>query len=888
MVARRSGDGAGGADGQRLRREVTPARAQESRALLREAAPIALWVAALAVALLLPFLLYGSFSAGLDRLDRRVVAAAGSELAPRIRQDRIPRELVTGARGLLERPDLGLNYLTLRNADGVILLSDGRFEGVGDALPAAQARQLRGWLYRLASDDRRIALRHDGEALGYMSYGIDLRRAAAGLPLWFWPALLIWLAALPVAVLSFAPARGTLSRLLTEWRGTRPASIDEPSEPQAAVYERAAPATTSTPAAARATGTGEDDWQRIADALGLGVIVCDSLGRVRTINGVAGSLLDRPADLLRGRLVDELADFTDDEGRVRASPLQRCLSGENGPVRDTLRIGEHRRLGMAAARLERSRIQALLWPAEPAPAAAPAADNAFAGGALWELSDEPAAITDVDGVIRAANPAWCERLVPGGDVPAGMPLARFVPEAGNLFPLSEPVVTGESAGADGGEPVTYRIAAIESGGMPTYLVTLRPGAAPSLAADDATGTGRDPLTGLPARDRLATALKRLWPADELAAALGLLVLDIVDFGRRNRSLGRDACDELLAAFARRLTAAVPAAEIVARLGGDEFAVLVRLTADAEDIDVTARRIADAFGEPVRSGDHELMMPVDVGYAVAPEDADSPAALLACAETALTAAQVAGEHSPRRYAPDMADFGVDVDRTTQALRRDLARRAVTLRLRPVWAGTGADAPVAAAWAEPVWDAPGDRQYAGPALFEHAESLDMAGEVAAWCLRALAETYADWRNIGLTPVPLAIPLSTGAAVSERLPEAWRAAQSRNRVPPEALVLVLPSDAAVPTDGPRRIYADDAADGQGLYLEVATLANDTATAAERVAAVRTRGLPVLAGPVTDAQARAAVDAAGVEYWFGDIDDAVAPRAFGRLIARRGAQPM
>lgn len=882
MVARRSGDGVGGADGQRLRRAVTSARVvQDPRARLREAAPIALWLVALAAALLLPFLLYRSFSAGLERLDRRIVTAAGSELAPVVEQDRIPRELVAAARGLLERPALGLNYLTLRNADGVILLSDGRFEDVGGALPAAQARQLRGWLYRIASDDRRIALRRGGSILGYLNYGVDLRAAAAGLSFWFWAALLLWLASLPVAVLAFAPARGMFSRLLAEWR--EPVSVETSPAPAEAA-ERAPP-----PPAARPATAGEDDWQRIADALGLGVVVCDSLGRVRTINGVAGRLLDRQADLLRGRAVDELADFTDDEGRVRASPLQRCLSGENGPVQDTLRIGERRRLGMAAARLERSRIQAVLWPADQAPAAAaPAADNAFAGGALWELSDEPAAVTDADGVIRAANPAWCERLVPGGEVPAGMPLARFVPEATNLFPPQEPVLTGESAGADGGEPMSYRIAAIRSGGIPTYLVTLRPAAARPSAADEPAGAGRDPLTGLYTRDRLAASLERSWPADELAAALGLLVLDIVDFGRRNRSLGRDACDELLAAFARRLAVAVPTAEMVARLGGDEFAVLVRLNADAEDIDVTARRIAEAFDEPVRSGDLELAMPVDVGYAVAPEDADAPAALLACAETALTAAQVAGEHMPRRYAPDMADFGVEADCAAQALRRDLARRAVTLRLRPVWAGTGADAPVAAAWAEPVWDASGDRQYAGAALFEYAESLDMAGEVAAWCLRALAETYADWRNIGLTPVPLALPLSAGAAASERLPEAWRAAQSRNRVPPEAVVLVLPPDASAPTGGPCRIRAGELADGQGLYLEATALAADTEAPAERVADARARDLPVLAGPVTDAQSRAAVDATGVEYWFGDADDAVAPRAFGRLIARRGAQPL
>lgn len=840
------------------------------RAFLRgeDARRMAAWSVAVLAALLLPFLFYAAFAAQLDRLDGLVRDASAAELAPRMRRHDIPRELAAEAASLLQREELGLNYLTLRDADGTILLSDGRFQDWGRSLSPSRARQLRAWLYHFSSDDRVRRLLAGGKTVGRMDYGLDLRRAAANLPLWFWPALLVWLAALAAAIVLFVPARAALARLRASSPDSAPAPAPAPADDS--VPEPGAVPPPVNPDAA--------EWRRIADALGLGVVVADESGRVWLVNEIAGRLIGRPAVLLQERSADELADFTDESGEERKSPLQRCLAGEAGPLRDTLDVNGNR-VNMIAARTGDGFVHALIRAAlgDRTDERAPTGET-FAGTALWVYGEEAAALVDGDGIIRDANPALCRLMEHGRDELIGAPLAWLAPDAGLALSVSGDIANGETDLGDGGMRAAYRLAAIESeGGAPLRLATLRP--------LDETLHEDDHLTGLPTRGRLMAVLRRMWPEDEIAAPCALLVMEIAGLVYHNRSLGRDVVDSLLAAFAQRLAATAAGAEIVARLGGAEFAVLLRVSEDTEDIEITARRIAEVCAEPVHSGELALAMPVNIGMAVAPEDADSPETLLERAETALSAVRTAGDHLPRRYAPDMVGVDAKTGHAARVLRRALARRELDLRLRPVWHGDS-DGAVAAALLEIAWEPDEERRYAGPDLFAHAETLDLEEELAGWCLRVAVETYADWRDIGLTPVPVLVPLSVGASEAPVLKQAWRAAENRYRVPSSAIILFPGDDSVrVAAAGPRVARGDDPATADILCLHAGIGAKYIRT---KLAAVAECGVPVIVGPMKKGGPSAALAKAGLEYWYTDADDALSPRVFGRLIARRGAEPL
>ncbi len=129
----------------------------------------------------------------------------------------------------------------------------------------------------------------------------------------------------------------------------------------------------------------------------------------------------------------------------------------------------------------------------------------------------------------------------------------------------------------------------------------------SIALNDAKAVDQmrhlayhDPLTGLPNRllffEHLVRAVAN---ANRSGSSTTVLYLDLDRFKLVNDSLGHNVGDHLLEAVARRLRAALRAADLAARLGGDEFAVLAENT-NADGAAVLAERICDALRDPSAS------------------------------------------------------------------------------------------------------------------------------------------------------------------------------------------------------------------------------------------------------------------------------------------------
>lgn len=142
---------------------------------------------------------------------------------------------------------------------------------------------------------------------------------------------------------------------------------------------------------------------------------------------------------------------------------------------------------------------------------------------------------------------------------------------------------------------------------------------------------RDALTGLGNRlalmERLSAVLddRREWP---VAVAL----LDLNDFKLINDNHGHAVGDQVLRESADRLASVVREDDLVVRLGGDEFAVVgTRILSRSRD--GFARRLVDAFEEPISVGETQFRVSVSVGIVLgqAPE---TPGTLLAHADAAM--------------------------------------------------------------------------------------------------------------------------------------------------------------------------------------------------------------------------------------------------------------
>jgi diguanylate cyclase (GGDEF)-like protein len=96
----------------------------------------------------------------------------------------------------------------------------------------------------------------------------------------------------------------------------------------------------------------------------------------------------------------------------------------------------------------------------------------------------------------------------------------------------------------------------------------------------------DPLTGLANRRRLADDLARLAPQATAEEPVQVMICDLDGFKGLNDTLGHEAGDEILIAFADEIADAAGEDGDVYRLGGDEFCVLSKPGADVASM-VTA-------------------------------------------------------------------------------------------------------------------------------------------------------------------------------------------------------------------------------------------------------------------------------------------------------------
>ena len=152
----------------------------------------------------------------------------------------------------------------------------------------------------------------------------------------------------------------------------------------------------------------------------------------------------------------------------------------------------------------------------------------------------------------------------------------------------------------------------------------------------------DHLTGLSNRnlfmDRLSQAFSQ---ASRRNDRFALLYIDLDDFKEVNDKQGHTAGDELLRTAAMRLRQSVREVDTVARLGGDEFALILPDAKKREDVEKVARKIFQAFRDPVIWQDEPLAIRASIGASLYPDNADNCEQLIQHADKAMYEQKVAG-------------------------------------------------------------------------------------------------------------------------------------------------------------------------------------------------------------------------------------------------------
>jgi len=152
----------------------------------------------------------------------------------------------------------------------------------------------------------------------------------------------------------------------------------------------------------------------------------------------------------------------------------------------------------------------------------------------------------------------------------------------------------------------------------------------------------DALTGIANRrmfeEILLLAIGR---AQRGGQAMALAYLDIDHFKVINDTLGHGAGDDVLKEFASRLAGNVRATDTVARLAGDEFVIIFEQLRHADEAAHLAQKIVEAVRVDFVIGGAALRITTSIGVALLGAAPESPAQLVARADTALYVAKRKG-------------------------------------------------------------------------------------------------------------------------------------------------------------------------------------------------------------------------------------------------------
>jgi diguanylate cyclase (GGDEF)-like protein/PAS domain S-box-containing protein len=194
----------------------------------------------------------------------------------------------------------------------------------------------------------------------------------------------------------------------------------------------------------------------------------------------------------------------------------------------------------------------------------------------------------------------------------------------------------------------------------------------------------DSLTELPNRllflDRLEHAISRA--EREPQAAPTVMFLDLDRFKLVNDGLGHDAGDELLAAVAVRLLAALRGGDTVARFGGDEFVLLFESVPDRPLAEELASRVLSCFEEPFVVDHEELVVSASVGIAVYTAPATA-AELVRDADAAMYRAKAQGRGRMQMFDVATREHELQRVHTESTLRGALEHNELRVHYQPIF-------------------------------------------------------------------------------------------------------------------------------------------------------------------------------------------------------------
>lgn len=265
----------------------------------------------------------------------------------------------------------------------------------------------------------------------------------------------------------------------------------------------------------------------------------------------------------------------------------------------------------------------------------------------------------------------------------------------------------------------------------------------------------DTTTGLGNRRYLRERLAQRLEAAPLQP-LAVIVIDIDNLRQVNDSYGYGVGDTLLHNIATRLKSLIAPRGVVARLYGDEFGVVIEV-GKPHELKRALVDIEQALSRPFSINRHEIDIDISMGVSLYPEHGQTPDALLAFADSALSASKASGGRRYQYYHPAIQQQLSAQLALSRELKQALAGSGLTLYLQPRFSAEGQR--LLAAEALVRWQHPSRGLLPPGEFLPVAEKAGLMAQLDRWVLEHACQQLIAWQRQQL-PYRLSCNLSAAS--------------------------------------------------------------------------------------------------------------------------------